>query len=383
MSVRENEWRYQVLPSEAEASLAKAEKLLAKAQKKGLEGGYQVAIETDPEGKVELVVSGTPYKVNGWEFVAVVNWLPNGEYISSKSPFYEGAEIDSESVNANSCDSCGVNRQRNTQIVVENAEGERKVLGSTCTKDFLGWVYSPVTFNFEDEIEESFGRGGGVWSARTQRVLAVAIALSKVRSSEDLKSRVVNVLLQDKDAEKVDPNPYYDEAQEIITKAREWFNADTAKNDFEQNVASALTGEFTYWQTIGLIVCLVKVAKNQEAKDAREQAKAELEADITETTQYAETGTKFQIQAKVIDKFGFEGAYGWVTIFTFSAEGYRFKWFSTGNFDAEIEQVVQLKGTVKGLDDYQGKISTVITRCSEVKPKAPRVKKNDDVEYEL
>ncbi len=59
-----------------EKTLAKAQKLAERAQKKGLSGGYQVRIEKRFE-EIEgisheyqvLVIEGEPVKFNGWQFI--------------------------------------------------------------------------------------------------------------------------------------------------------------------------------------------------------------------------------------------------------------------------------------------------------------------------
>jgi len=60
----------------------KAEKIAARAIKKGLSGGYTVNIETrteeGPTGPVEmryLIIDGEPAQLNGYTFVALVEWI--------------------------------------------------------------------------------------------------------------------------------------------------------------------------------------------------------------------------------------------------------------------------------------------------------------------
>jgi len=405
-------------PLSAQASLEKAQKLVKRANKKGLNGGYSVELvkKVNPENEAvyyEIVVSGTPYEIGGWTFVGVIEWVPESElFITKSSPNYEGAEIDRSLVKQNACDHCGTNRKRNYQIVVENAEGERKVVGSTCTKDFLGWVFSPTFIDSEKDLEESF-RGYGSDYERPQTsvsVLETALAIiaeidggyipsSKLGATKD---KVLNFELICREEAKspqypspftfagrsIDSGKYKAQAEALIVEGRK-FVADKSGSYYD-NLKVALESEFAFPSLVGLLISIIPVLKKVELEAIKAKAEAEkrleIEGEVTIQTQFAEVGTKVVLnQAKVVDVHGFDGAYGWVQIFTFVAEGARFKWFSTGGFDAEIGSTVNLKGTVKGFDTYKDANSTLLTRCSEVKPKLTKAEKEalKEIEWAL
>ena len=405
-------------PLSAQASLEKARKLAKRANKKGLNGGYSVELveRINPENgslNYEIVVTGQPYEIGGWTFVGVIEWIPESDlFITKTSPNYEGAEIDRSFVKQNACDHCGTSRKRNYQVVVENAEGERKIVGSTCTKDFLGWSFSPSIINVEDELEESF-RGAGYrdYPDTTVRVLEKALAIINeidggyisTSATGATKDKVLNfnfLVTQEsqengyygkpytKALESIATGKYQSEAEALIIQGRE-FVADKVGSYYD-NVKTALQSEYGFNSLVGFIISIIPVLKKAELEAIKAQAKIderlELEGEVTLQTQFAETGTKLILnQAKVVDVFGFAGEYGWVSIYTFVAEGARFKWFSTGSFDAEVGSTVDLKGTVKGFDTYGGLNSTVLTRCSENKPKLTKAQKEalKDVEYVL
>jgi len=395
-------------PLSAQASLEKAQKLVKRANKKGLNGGYSVELikKVNPENEAvyyEIAVTGTPYEIGGWTFVGVIEWVPETElFITKSSPNYEGAEIDRSLVKQNACDHCGTNRKRNYQVVVENAEGERKVVGSTCTKDFLGWAFSPTFIDSEKDLEESF-RGyssGYERPATTVSVLETALAIineidggyipsSKLGATKDKVLTFDFICKEDaktpnypspyiRASYSIESGKYKAQAEELIVKGRK-FVADKSGSYYD-NLKVALESEFAFPSLVGLIISIIPVLKKVELEEIKAKAEAEkrleIEGEVTIQTQFAETGTKVVLnQAKVVDVHGFDGAYGWVQIFTFIAEGARFKWFSTGGFDAEIGSTVNLKGTVKGFDTYKDANSTLLTRCSEVKPKLTKAEK--------
>jgi len=405
-------------PLSAQASLEKAQKLVKRGKKKGLNGGYSVELieRINPETlavNYEIVVTGTPYEIGGWTFVGVIEWVPETNlFVTKSSPNYEGAEIDRSLVKQNACDHCGTNRKRNYQVVVENAEGERKVVGSTCTKDFLGWVFTPSIVSSKDELEEAFGGYGSVrdYPDTTVRALEKALAViaeidggyipssqygstkEKVLgfdysvSVEQTENSYIKPFTQARDS--ISTGKYEAEAKDIIVKGLE-FVADK-HGGYYDNLKVALKSEYAFPSLVGLLVSVIAVLKKAEWEKAKAEAEAnkrlELEGEVTIQTQFAETGTKLVLnKAKVVDIFGFASDYGWTTIYTFVAEGARFKWFSTGSFDAEIGSVVDLKGTVKGFDNYKGLNSTLLTRCSEVKPKLTKAEKEalKNIEWQL
>ena len=375
------EWRLD--PAEVTASLAKVEKIIARANKKDLQGGWSVKVQTTETGEQILILSGSSFKYNGWTFVASVEWLPNGEAITKSSRLYEGEAITSELLQKNLCQHCQTNRARKTQIIVEK-DSERKIVGSTCVKDFLGWEFTPTIFaDIEEQVEEFFSGSGFAWSSPITDVLVTALGIVEIDGGYSKRSEYGNGTVDIvrgiyfsrttygdyreklKELNNNKLSEITDKANTIIAQVRELTKDVT--NDYARNLRSAFTGDIAYQSSFGLIVSAITFVKNEELKEqkrlAEEQAEADLESDITETIQFAPDGSKIAVEGKVIDQFGFETAYGFSTIVTFSANGFRFKWFASGGKDFEIGKVYKVAGTVKGLDDYKGKISTLVTRC--------------------
>ena len=74
------------------------------------------------------------------------------------------------------------------------------------------------------------------------------------------------------------------------------------------------------------------------------------------------------ITAKVKSIRGFEGAYGYTSVYTFTSENYVFVWMSSKcNVDFAVGDTVDLTGTIKKFDEYMGVKNTYLTRCI-VKP---------------
>ena len=74
------------------------------------------------------------------------------------------------------------------------------------------------------------------------------------------------------------------------------------------------------------------------------------------------------ITAKVRSIRGFEGAYGYTSVYTFTSENYVFIWMSSKcDVDFSVGDTVDFTGTIKKFDEYMGEKITYVTRCI-VKP---------------
>ena len=70
------------------------------------------------------------------------------------------------------------------------------------------------------------------------------------------------------------------------------------------------------------------------------------------------------ITAKVKSIRGFEGAYGYTAIYTFTSEDYVFVWMSSKcDVDFAVGDTVDLTGTIKKFDEYASVKNTYLTRC--------------------
>ena len=71
------------------------------------------------------------------------------------------------------------------------------------------------------------------------------------------------------------------------------------------------------------------------------------------------------ITAKVKSIRGFESAYGYTAIYTFTSEDYVFVWMSSKcDVDFAVGDTVDLTGTIKKFDEYAGIKNTYLTRCT-------------------
>lgn len=69
------------------------------------------------------------------------------------------------------------------------------------------------------------------------------------------------------------------------------------------------------------------------------------------------------ITAKVDSIRGFEGIYGYTSVYTFTSENYVFVWMTSKALNLNVGETVDLTGTIKKFDEYLGVSQTHLTRC--------------------
>lgn len=70
------------------------------------------------------------------------------------------------------------------------------------------------------------------------------------------------------------------------------------------------------------------------------------------------------ITAKVKSIHGFEGMYGYTSVYTFTSGDYIFVWITSKcNMNLAVGDTVDLTGTIKKFDEYMGVAQTYLTRC--------------------
>jgi hypothetical protein len=364
----------------------KAEKIAARAIKKGLSGGYTVNIETrteeGPKGPVEmryLIIEGEPAQLNGYTFVALVEWIGEQPVVTG-SPYYEGAPVDRSKIVKGGCDHCGVNRQRKSVVIVETADGERKQVGKSCVKDYLGNTLALSWFKSAGDIFEEFDGYTGYGSPLEQVIEILSIAACVVRTRGWVSRTNASILDKTATADLVDfwlgPAPSKQRNYYEWVKLREGFDItvdvpaakaalEFAKtlpdtSDWAANLKAVVSQDYFNTQKhLGLVVSLAGVYARSLQKEAEEAADPVVEEP------FGTVGERITVELKVVSSTAFETDYGLTYANTFTGEGHRFKWL-TGTRSFEEGDTVTLKGTIKKYDEWNDKVFTVLTRCKEV-----------------
>lgn len=365
-------------PASASATIAKAEKLCERATKKGLSGGWKVIgvtsiSERDQFGITRyydiLTIEGTPFTFNGWQFVAAIEWVEGKPFVSTL-PGYEGDSVDRDQLKVGYCDHCQTTRKRNKVYIVENSQG-RKQVGSSCIKDFLGHDITPSYIIGPSEFDEvNQGWGQTPQSVNTIDALAVAIAVIEQRGwvpasqkygSVTTRESVAKYLFQNDSyakefrAEIGKPDAgQYAKAQTVLNWVANEF---TGTSDYAQNLKTAASLERTTQKTLGTLVSAISTYDSARANEA-----ARVVENLAEE-QFAPEGERITIPVEVTSVRHFQSAFGMYAYVTFKSATHRFKWKATGENIPEQGDEIVLTGTVKGTDQFNGAVFTVLTRC--------------------
>lgn len=383
--------RVRVDPYEAELSLEKAQRIADRTRKQGLEGGYKVWLETEIEvrkdalGREHKIIwktvcwEGEPVRLpGGWKFIAVVEWLGDSP-ITRMMPDYEGEMIDREWIAESYCDHCNTKRRRKHVIVVEDPEGNRKRVGSTCCKDYLGWAFRPTFLPDPSDSDDEIGGGAAPWATGTHYLLTLAAMMARgfgwvsaaqareqggVTSTADRvrlylfgKGKPLDGLLTEMRHRGVKPS----EQDDIdVEKALAWVAEQQPNSEYIANLQAALAQETTRTKEIGIVVSAVPVALKALDRKAEQAAAAKAEGLVEE--QFAPDKTRVTVTVKCVAVSAWDGDYGTTYNHTFIGEGHRFQW-KTGTQCLDKGEEYTLTGTVKESREWQGKVYTVLTRC--------------------
>lgn len=399
-------WTWRLTSAEVEATIDKIVKINKRAASKGLTGRLDIhteRVEVEevvggvefPDGTVQggikvtkimwdTRVEGEAPSYNGWNFVATLDWDANAGLITRTVPGFEG-QIDREALREGWCDHCQTIRNRNQTMLVEHAEtGERKQVGSSCIKDFLGHSANPVKF-FDDADDISDMMGGFFGGRRDpeftpESVLAVAWAVVQefgfVRSGDwsdvPTKGRVMDILYPPamgvaraealKLAERLQPHIAAAAGQAQLIREFILSDAFSGTSEYVTNLKAVVAGELVSLRNFGLICSAPQAWAKAVEKDLRRQAaKAEL---VNE--HFGTKGDKVTLKVNIKSIRYSHGDWGTSTVYTLvTDDNHLVTWFSTSGAlgDELVNDTFTLTATIKGHETWQDTKKTQITRA--------------------
>lgn len=384
MSVRE----LPLTPAEFSLTREKIEKLNKRAEKRGWTGLLTITGEPFEEvtelpsglkskrNMVHTVISGEPPKYEGWTFLARIEWLETGAVVFTAPGI---TSVDRMNLVEGKCDHCKIDRYRKNTYVVRHDDGRELQVGSTCLKDFLGWSTNPVWVSLpsDDDLfgEGSFGHFEPMFSVET--VLAASwAAIQKfgyVRAGDysgNATKYVVNAILDPTPKERefsTAIQPFVAQAASMAKRIRDFLLSDEFSGDGEYvtNLKNIAAAEYVNFRFFGLLVSAPQAwAKAQERSLIRQRERA------TVTNEFVgKIGDKLELSVTLKSIRFIDGYYGVTTLYTFATnDGHIVKWFASKTVftDADLDQPIMIKGTVKKHDEYQGTKSTILTRVRKV-----------------
>lgn len=359
----------------------------------------QLTIHEPVEVGVEVCrvrVSAQPLKLPGnWQLAARLDFEEGGTIVSA----VPGVEIPSHFRTSDCiCEHCKTKRRRAHTYVVRNVKEERHVqVGSDCISDFLGHespaaIAAQLEFmstlivglgGFGDPDQEPGERGSRApryWDAKG--LLSVACASVRehgyisVGASKDAlaagnftpstKDRVLTHL---HGVRKEDFITSTDEDDARAEKILRWVREEVAavpaeqrQNEYMNNIAVALGGEFVRDRFVGIAVSAIPTYDREMGIRVAREGRSKTSRHVGVKGERADFGFRVRQTKSII------GAYGTSTICIFEDEaGNEFKWFATGSPPAfSPGDHVLLKATVVKHEEYKGVRQTVINRCKPI-----------------
>lgn len=376
--------------------------------------GYTITRTGRVREHLTLTVEGETPRFAGWEFIGSLSPVP----MDNGPPENEVRATPGNSIPAEyrrrvgECDHCGTVRRRTETFVVRHENGDHRMVGRSCIKDFLGhadphrlaaWAELLATFNRlagEATDDEWGGFGGGyaedIWDLET--FLAVTAAHCRVdgwlsrgaaRERRDNGDYGVSATA-DGVLEHLGRPPLGGEARrewEKFVAERRPTDADEARGEAAAAWAKDLSpdgeGLEDYLYNVNLIARsgLVRrksagIAASIIAAYDREVERRKRTEARGESKHVGEVGKRTTLTLtlhKVITCEG--GMYDPSYLHIMSDEaGNDVKWFASDTNDwFEVGSTVRCDATVKKHDEYRGRPYTLVNRVNPAKP--PKVKK--------
>lgn len=344
---------------------------------------------------VNLVqVQGEGPKFAGWEMVAVIDRDPsNSTDLNLVTAF--GTEADPAWYTMpERCDHCGVaSRGRRFLVVVDHEDGERKVVGTKCLRDFLGhtspeaiasWVEFLAALDGEMEQRES-APAGSVLEYRydPQTFLAYVLAAmgeygwtsrakardeDRVATVDEATSWMTGALGLRRLAPK-EPRPRLatqdeiDEAAKVLAWGRT-LTPGQERSDYLDNLAVAAAK--TDWRAKDLGIGGSMVVGYRKAMDLIKERAAEAEAKA-QSSHVGQVGERLMLEGVVEFSLPIDGDYGVSTLTKVRTDdGDLLVWFASGSVHSGkvpgVGTRIRGKATVKGHDEYRGEAQTKVNR---------------------
>ena len=344
---------------------------------------------TKHNARFVLVESEGTAIVNGWKFVASVEFTEKGNIIRNAcsievpARYYDCTPM---------CEHCNSNRYRkNTYIVMNEETGEFKQVGKSCLNDFTHGMSAEGVAQFLswfDDLIEYEAPIGGSWGNKYFKTFNfLCYALEVVRhwgyvkgdNERTTKERTcdyfdlmemgwhpfryeVELSLKEEMAS-VHFNPYSDENKSKVQRILQWVSEQEESSNYIHNLKTVCALEYSDHSKTGLLVSLFPAYDRElEQQVKRLKKEKEWEQEAITSNYIGCVGDRIQIdvqEVKCISSWDTE--FGITYLYKITDKcGNVFVWKSSKYLD---DQVQTIKGTVKDHREFRGTKQTEITRC--------------------
>lgn len=337
-----------------------------------------------------ITVEATEIKFGNYEFVATLDHTIGDKPVVKVVP---NKSIPEQYQNADcSCDHCGIKRNRNETFIFKDDNGFKQV-GRSCLKEFFG-IDPTKTLDWFGSVfemaEDGYFGGYSKYKESTIDVVATALAvvesegyISKKTASEynskvvdgniiystgSLVFQALNPPVPTKDNKdiiewcrniRIRANELDTEATDMIAWGIEYFSKQSG--EYAHNMGIFLNTVSIEPKYIGYVVSVIGAWQRENV------AKAEKETKRFDNEYVGNVGDKLTVDVSVVKIIPLEGQYGisYMNIMNQVDTANNIIWISSKSVLNEGDNIT-LKGTVKKLNDRDGKKQTFLTRCKVV-----------------
>ena len=325
----------------------------------------------------DVTITGEPPRFAGWRLLAAVDKVGDSVVLR----YLPGVEqnIPNDTVRPGECDHCHTRRPRTKVLLAEHdTTGERKQVGSSCLKDFLGWSTLPViltTDELRDQLAASHGgRSGDLdlasvltysWAVIAAHGWTPSSAASQHRmATRDLVSTAIHAR---PGSAKIlaSIRPHLDEgrrmAPQIIDTLTEAFTEPTG---YQANLSAILQAGQVAPRHLGLAVSAVsaylRITQQQAARDERAGRRATLDFA-------GEVGEKVTLTGTItvllhVDGFTWNSPSRRLIILDCETSVAKMVTGASWAYDVERGDEITVTGTIRKHEDWHGTPQTLIVR---------------------
>lgn len=332
--------------------------------------------------------------VNGWQFVATLEHTKSGNLVHA----VEGApDIPSRYYDcAPFCEHCRTSRERKKSMIVRNTEtGEFKQVGSKCLQDFTGgmsaeavadWLSMFNELYVAEEIPEGLGSRGEDYYPTAEMLTYFIEAVNRfgyARTTDADSTREVGFVLWRRDHDKLSDfekrryKEYLEQADRHNFKANteqnnataqaclEWGKTLQGDSNYVQNLRVICSSDGVSARNLGLLSSVLpSMNKELERQAERRERERRAREEAIGSNYVGEVGDRLKVKVASMECVtSWYTEWGLTCLYKFLDEQGNVYIWKTGSYDGEYDSVVEVTGTVKEHNEYNGVKQTVLTRC--------------------
>ncbi len=332
-----------------------------------LKNGAEISVEF-----VDVEVSGLAI-IKGWQWICEIEHTEGGNIVrgSDNIPEYYYTA-------PGKCDHCGTNHKRRYTYLVQNTEtGEFKQVGKACLKDYTGISAEGVAailsgYNIAGEFNGSFEECEGYKEPKffnTAQALSVAIEeikrngysktfIDDMPNYASTKNRVMNILCGVSELKGFCVDDNLPGAMKMI----DYCKSLNGNNSYVNNVKTICNNERVSVKDLGYLVSIPPMYEREMERIRKQEEESKKNGDSGYVGTVGERLVLADCDIKMLTRF--DGVYGETYIYGIYNAGNVFTWKTSKYLPLDNRRKVNIKGTVKGHNEYRGTKQTELTRCS-------------------